>query len=307
MRLITRSDFDGLVCAAILRELKIVNSYLYTHPKDLQDNKIAVNKNDVLVNVPYVEGCGLWFDHHTSEENRIKNKVEFKGSFSPEPSAARVIYNYYKNNNIYTEKLKQFEDMVKWVDYTDSGQFTKEDVLNPKGWVLLALLADPRTNLGYTKEYSISNFELMKTLPDMLIKYKSPYDILDLPNFKERVIQYKEENEKYIAFIKEKAKITKNIILLDFRKEDKIPSGNRFIEYVLFPKQNISLRLVNGKNKEFIMISVGYSIINPSSNVDVGKLMQKYGGGGHKKVGTCQLKPKETDSKLKEIIDHITT
>ncbi len=301
MRLITRSDFDGLVCAAILEELGIVDRILYVHPKDLQDNKIEVTQNDVLANVPLVEGCGLWFDHHSSEQERLQLEGKFKGACEEAPSAAHVINKYYMANEEYAKKLKKFEELIKAVDIADSAQFTKEDILNPQGWVLLAFIADPRTGLGYHHNFRVSNFDLMKSFP-WLLRTKSIQQILDLPDVIERVNVYRKESKKFQEFIKEHARIEGDAIVLDFRGIKDIPVGNRFIEYTLYPDQNISVRIVDGKKREFAMISIGHSIINKTSSVDVGSLALKYGGGGHKQVGTCQVPYEEADTVLKEIL-----
>lgn len=165
MKLLTRSDFDGVICAAILEELGIINEIEYIHPKDLQDGKVAVTGNDVLANVPFVQGCGLWFDHHSSETERLNFKGKFQGASQPAPSTARVIYNYYKKAGNYEGKLKKLAELVNAADKADAAQFTKEEILNPQKWVMLALIADPRTGLGYRHSFRISNFDLMKTLP----------------------------------------------------------------------------------------------------------------------------------------------
>ncbi len=304
MRLITRSDFDGLACAAILEELGIVDESLYVHPKDLQDNKIEVTQNDVLANVPLVEGCGLWFDHHSSEQERLELEGKFEGACEEAPSAAHVVYNYYMSNAEYAKKLKKFEKLIAAVDKADSAQFTKEDILNPQGWVLLAFIADPRTGLGYHHNFRVSNFDLMKSFP-WLLRTKTIQQILDLPDVIERINVYREESNIYQKFIKEHAVIEGDAIVLDLRGIKDIPSGNRFMEYTLYPDQNISVRLVDGKNREFVMISIGHSIINKTSGVDVGSLALKYGGGGHKKVGTCQVAYAEADAVLKEVLQAI--
>lgn len=306
MRLITRSDFDGLVCAAILEELGIVDEILYVHPKDLQDNKIEVTQNDVLANVPLVEGCGLWFDHHSSEQERLQLEGKFKGVCEEAPSAAHVVYKYYMANEEYAKRLKKFEELIKAVDIADSAQFTKEDILNPQGWVLLAFIADPRTGLGYHHNFRVSNFDLMKSFP-WLLRTKSIQQILDLPDVIERVNVYREESDIYKKFIREHAVIEGDAIVLDLRGIKDIPSGNRFMEYTLYPDQNISVRLVDGKNREFVMISIGHSIINTTSSVDVGSLALKYGGGGHKKVGTCQVPYEEAGTVFKEILEAINS
>jgi hypothetical protein len=306
MRLLTRSDFDGLICAAILEQLEIIDDVYYIHPKDIQDNKVDVTKNDVLANVPFAKGCGLWFDHHSSENERLKIEGKFEGASEPEPSAARVIYNYYKKDETHVKKLNQLEELVNAADKADSAQFTKEEILNPQGWVMLALIADPRTGLGYRHTFRVSNFELMKTLPGLL-RTKSVDEILALPDFQERIIVYYDETMTYQEFILEYARIEGNIIILDLRGLEDIPSGNRFIEYSLFPDQNISVRLTDGKEKKFVMISVGHSIITRTSTVDVGSLMLKYGGGGHFKVGTCQVPYDKANPNLQEILDSINS
>jgi len=304
MKLVTRSDFDGLVCAAILKELDIVEEILYAHPKDLQDGKIEVSENDVLANVPFVEGCGLWFDHHTSEYDRLQLEGKYKGASRIEPSTARVIYNFYSELGGYEAKLSSLEEMVQAADKADSGQYTRDDIVNPQGWMMLAFIADPRTGLGYRRTFRISNFDLMKQLPDLL-RMKSIDDILALPDFQERIKVYREESDTYKTFIKENSYVDGDAIVIDLRQIDSIPTGNRFIEYTIYPDQNISLRLVTTKSKENIMISIGHSTLNKTSQVDVGSLTLQYGGGGHKKVGTCQVLATQVEEALKHMLDVI--
>ena len=301
MRLITRSDFDGLACAALLEELGIVDTIFYTHPKDIQDGKVQVTENDVLANVPYVEGCGLWFDHHSSEQERLQLKGKFKGACEMEPSAARVIYNYYMKDGANAGKLKRFDEMVTAVDKADSGKYTKEDIVDPQGWMLLAFISDPRTGLGLKRDFKMSNFDLMKSIPGML-RTKSLSEIFADPNMQDRVKAYREENEAFKKFMKDTAKVQGDAIVIDLRGKTNVPTGNRFMEYTLFPDQNISIRLADGRKGEFIMFSVGHSIINRTSKVNVGSLMLKHGGGGHNKVGTCQVPPDKADAVLAEII-----
>ncbi|MEJ2102615.1 MAG: exopolyphosphatase, partial [Desulfobacterales bacterium] len=241
MRLVTRSDFDGSVCTAILEELGLVDDILYVHPKDMQDNKIEVNENDILANVPFVEGCGLWFDHHSSERARLKLDGKFKGASKNSPSAAQVVYDYYKQFKAYAARLKKFEPLIEIAGKADSAKFTKKDILQPEGWSMLAFIADPRTGLGYKHSFTVSNFELMKRLPGLL-RTNSIEEILNLPDFQERVKLYHEENFKYEQLITKAAVIKENAIVIDLRDCELIPAGNRFLEYVLYPEQNISLR-----------------------------------------------------------------
>jgi oligoribonuclease NrnB/cAMP/cGMP phosphodiesterase (DHH superfamily) len=304
VRLVTRSDFDGSVCTAILEELGLIDDILYVHPKDMQDNKIAVTENDILANVPFVKGCGLWFDHHSSERERLQLDGKFKGASKDAPSAAQVVYDYYKQDKSRANKLRKFKDLIQIAGKADSAKFTKKDIIQPKGWIMLAFIADPRTGLGYKRNFTISNFELMKKLPQLL-RTKKVEDILNLPDFQERVKLYHEENKKYEQLITRSARTEGDAIVIDLRNCEEIPVGNRFLEYVLYPEQNISIRIVDGKNKAFAMISVGHSIINPTSQIDVGVMTLSYGGGGHKRVGTCQVEYQDVDRVVSEMLDVI--
>ena len=304
VRLLTRSDFDGFVCAAMLEELGVVDEVIYVHPKDLQDGKIEATDNDVIANLPFVAGCGMWFDHHSSEHERLQLKGKFTGASELVSSAAQVIYNYYSKNEANAEKVKKFEDLVKIAGTADAAEFTQEDIINPRGWTMLAFIADPRTGLGYKRNFRISNFELMKSIPNLL-RTKSVGEILAIPDFQERIRAYHEENERYKMLLKEIAQIKGDAILIDMRRQKEIPVGNRFMEYILFPEQNISIRIADGRNKEFAMISVGHSIFNKTSDIDVGALTLNFGGGGHKKAGTCQVKYEDVDTIVHEMLYRI--
>jgi hypothetical protein len=287
VRLLTRSDFDGSVCAALLLELGLVDEIQYIHPKDLQDNKIRVTPDDIIANVPFVEGCGLWFDHHSSEHERLQLAGKFKGASEIAPSAAQVIYEYYENDADHAGKLKKFDHLIKIVGIADSARFNREDILDPAGWVMLAFIADPRTGLGYKRSFRISNFELMQNLPGLL-RSRSVEEILALPDYQERIQVYHEETSKFKTLLTRHSRIEGEAILIDFQG--------------IYPDQNISIRVVDGKNKEFAMISVGHSIINRTSTVDVGSMVLKYGGGGHKQVGTCQVQYDQVDRIVGEML-----
>lgn len=306
MRLFTRADFDGLVCAAILEELNIVDEITYIHPQDLQDNKIRVTGKDIIANAPFVEGCGLWFDHHCSEHERLQLAGSYTGASELAPSAAQVVYRYFENKNGYHKKLKKFKELVAVTDIVDSAQFSQDDILNPQGYVLLSFLSDPRTGLGLRHTFRISNLELMKQMP-RLLRTKSVEQILSMADFQQRIQVYYDETERYKQFLLENSCIKGHAIVIDFRGIENPPIGNRFLEYVLHPEQNISIRVADGKNHEFTMISVGHSIINRTSQVNVGSLTLIYGGGGHHQVGACQVNCEDAETILNEMIQLINT
>jgi len=297
MRLITRSDFDGLACGALLESLGLVEEWLFVHPKDIQDGLIQATKNDIVANVPYIEGCGLWFDHHSSEEERLGKNLKFEGASKRAPSCAHVVYEYYGGE----KKLGKFAEMIKYVDKMDSADLTIDEIMHPSGWVLLGFLTDPRTGLGRIRNFTISNFDLMKQLAHDTFT-KPIDDILASSDVKERVDVYFEQHNNFIEMVKKHAKIEGKAIYVDLRDVETIYAGNRFLLYTIFPEQNISVWVVDGKKKVNTVITVGYSVINKTSTVDVGSLMLKYGGGGHKAVGTCQVPYENTDKVIGEII-----
>ncbi|MCL1811915.1 MAG: exopolyphosphatase [Treponema sp.] len=300
MRLLTRSDFDGLACGALLEYLGIIDDYKFVHPKDIQDGLVEATSNDILVNIPYVKGCKLWFDHHSSESERLGKDVYFEGSSRIAPSCARVIYDYYDGEN----KLSRFDEMLSYVDRVDSGELTKEEILNPTGWILLGFIMDPRTGLGRFRDFTISNYELMKILVKACMS-KPIDEILAMSDIKERIEVYEEQAEAFKEMIKKYAKAEDNAIVVDLRGVETINAGNRFLIYTLFPEQNISVWVVDGKNKQNVAITVGYSIINQTAHVNVGSLMLSYGGGGHVQVGTCQADYADADRVIRKIIDAV--
>ncbi len=300
MRLLTRSDFDGLACGTMLIELGLVDEWKFVHPKDVQDGVIDVTDNDIMANIPYVAGCKMWFDHHSSESERLGENQAFEGESRLAPSAARIIYEYYGGK----ERLGHFEELVLACDKVDSGNLTVEEILHPTPWILLGFIMDPRTGLGRFREFRIPNYKLMEELMQQC-RTDSIEQIMKNPDVMERVTLYFEQQEKFIEMVRAHTQIYGNLIVTDLRNVEIIYTGNRFLIYSLYPEQNISLWIVDGRAKLNVAIACGYSILNKTSNTNVGSLMLKYGGGGHKQVGTCQIDIAQADSAIAAIIAQI--
>ncbi len=300
MRLVTRSDFDGLACGALLKEAGIIDHWKFAHPKDLQDGLVEVNEDDCLANVPYVEGCGLWFDHHSSEHERNELAGKYKGESRIAPSCARIIYEYYGGE----ERFPQFTDMMVAVDKVDSGNLTLDEVQNPTGWILVGFLMDPRTGLGRWRNFTISNYQLMEKLIDAC-RTMTTEEILNLPDVKERIEVYFEQTAKFKEMVAAHTRVEKDVIISDLRGVDPIYSGNRFMIYSMYPEQNISAWIVSGRGGKGCSVAVGYSVLNRTSSVNVGSLMLKYGGGGHRAVGTCQFPDETMDEMVPKLLDEL--
>ena len=300
MRLVTRSDFDGLACAMMLKELDIIEDIKFVHPKDVQDGKIELSKNDITTNLPFDPRVGLAFDHHESEVDRLKaTETGTKLIIDPKArSAARVLYDYYGGK----EKFKRIsEDLLAAVDKGDSADFTIDEILNPKGWVLLHYLMDPRTGLGRFRNFRISNYDLMMELISYCMDHTID-EILELPDVKERVDLYFEQTEQFIAQLRRVAKVEGKVVVLDLREEEIIHAGNRFMIYALYPETQISIHVTWGFQKQNTAVMIGKSIVNKASDADIGAICLKYGGGGHRNAGTCQLDNDKVDAQLPDII-----
>jgi nanoRNase/pAp phosphatase (c-di-AMP/oligoRNAs hydrolase) len=300
-RLITRSDFDGLVCAVLFKELDLIDDIKFVHPKDMQDGKVEVTERDITTNLPYVAGVHLCFDHHASETTR--NDVHFNHVIHPDAaSAARVVFEHYGGTDKFGER---FNEMMLAVDKGDSAQFSRDEILDPQGWVLLNFLMDSRTGLGRFREFRVSNYQLMLDL----IEYCRSHgieDILALPDVVERVALYHEHATLAKAQLQRCTTVHGKVLVLDLRSEETIYAVNRFMVYALFPETNISIHVLWGVQKQNTVFAVGKSIIDRSCKVDIGELMLEYNGGGHANAGTCQIANEQAATILPELVARIS-
>jgi len=300
-RLVTRSDFDGLVCAVLLKHLKMIDDIKFVHPKDMQDGKIEIGPMDIVTNLPYVAGAHLVFDHHASE--MLRNTGERTNHIiHPEAaSAARVVCNHFGGSSMFPS---EWHEMMIAVDKADSAQFSRDEILHPTDWVLLNYLMDSRTGLGRFRNFRISNYDLMMKLIDCCSQY-SIDEIMELPDVKERSDLYFEHVGKFEAQLKSCSKVHKNLVVLDLRNEQTIYAGNRFMIYALYPDTNISIHVLWGLKNQNTVFATGKSIINRTSNTNIGELMLKYKGGGHENAGTCQVDNDKAETVLEALISKI--
>lgn len=295
-RLVTRSDFDGLVCAVLLKELDLVDDILFVHPKDMQDGKIAITDRDITTNLPYVDGAHLVFDHHLSETIRVGRKDNH--IIDPTaPSAARVVYRHFGGKERFP---RVSDEMMMAVDQADSAQYSKADILAPEGWTLLNFLMDARTGLGRFRDFRVSNYQLMMELIDYCRQH-SIDQILALPDVKERVELFTQHQHRFIEQLDRCTRVMGNVAVLDLRNEETIWAGNRFMIYALFPQCSISIHVLWGLKQQNTVLACGKSIINRSSRTNVGALMLEYGGGGHQAAGTCQIDNDKAEATLADI------
>ncbi len=299
-RLVTRSDFDGLVCGMLLKELDIIDEITFVHPKDMQDGLIAIDDHDITTNLPYVQGVHLAFDHHFSETLRVGSQEKY--IIEPEAkSAARVVYNYYGGQKTFSAIP---QDLMAAVDKGDAAEFCREDVLQPQGWELLNFIMDARTGLGRFRTFRISNYQLMMELIDFCRNHTIE-EILENPDVRERTDLYFEHQQAFNDQMKNCGRQEGCVLLMDLRDQDIIYAGNRFVKYALFPDCSISIQVMWGFRGQNTVFTVGKSIFNRSCQLNIGELMLEYGGGGHANAGTCQVDNEKADDVLKELLERV--
>ncbi len=292
MRVFTRGDMDGITSVVLLSLVEDVTEIVFAHPKDMQAGKIPVTEDDIITNLPYVKGCGMWFDHHISEGEKKEDIGEFRGRFAVAPSTARVIYDYYKH-----PEFERFKDLLEATDRVDSANLTPEDVANPSGWVLLGLTLDPRSGLGAGfREYFRWLVEYVKEVP--------VEKVLQHPEVDKRCQRLLQEQEEFKKLLEEHCRQEGNVIITDLRGVKQMPAGNRFLVYAMYPEANVEVRIFPGLLSNTV-VAGGHSIFNRTCKVNLGKLMAEYGGGGHEGAATCQLSDEDADDKIAEIVERL--
>ena len=294
MRLVTRGDLDGLTSAVLITMKEPIDEVALIHPQDITDKKFNIRSDDILANVPYDARAGMWFDHHILTESNQKPPESFKGRHAIAPSAARLVYDYYLEQNPNDPDLLRLSKLVDETDRLDAAQLTPDDVENPRDYILLGYTIDSRTGLGGFEEYFMQLVEWLKTMPIS--------EVLEQPVVKARVDRIRAEQSDFTRLLKRNSFQLNNVVVTDLREIERLPAGNRFIIYNLFPETNVSLRVHWGPSHNSVIAAVGHSIFNRTCKTSVGDLMSKYGGGGHKGAGTCVLPLEKAADAIDEIL-----
>jgi nanoRNase/pAp phosphatase (c-di-AMP/oligoRNAs hydrolase) len=303
-RLVTRSDFDGLVCAVLLRALDMIDEITFVHPKDVQDGVFQVTERDILTNLPYAPAAFQVFDHHHSEALRNAGNLANHVIDPDAPSAARVVYDYFGGREQFPDIP---DELMRAVDQADSADYSLEDILRPEGWTLMNFLMDSRTGLGRFREFRISNYQLMMLLIDACSQLQTVDEILELPDVAERAELYRACSAMFVEQLHRVSHVEGDVVIVDLREEETIQAGNRFMVYALYPQARVSVHIIWGRQNLNTVFACGKSILDRTSPVDIGEIMLRYGGGGHLAAGTCQVAHEDSARVLAEIVDALTT
>jgi oligoribonuclease NrnB/cAMP/cGMP phosphodiesterase (DHH superfamily) len=277
MRLVTRGDLDGLTCAVLISLHEEVDELLLTHAQELADGNVEIREGDIIANLPYMEGCALWFDHHL-HTTAAPPTHEFEGSYGQAPSAARLVFEYYGGR----DAMPDFEELVRETDRLDSANLTLDDVLDPQGFVKLGFTLDPRSGLGPLDDY-------FRRLLRMLVERMSIDELLADPEVEQRVSVLESEDVELHAALQKHSEVRGNVLFTDFRSLERVPAGNRFLAFALFPAVNVAVRVQWNGERTVPMLMIGHSVINRSCHSDVGEIAARHGGGGHKGAGSVRL------------------
>src|SRR5262245_32674912 len=286
MRLVTRGDIDGLACALFLTQCEKVDSIELVHPQEITERRFPIRPDDIVANLPYHPACAMWFDNHLMTDRNATPPRGFLGRYAQAPSAARVVYDHYLPGH---PELARHAAFLAEADRFDSAQLELADILSPKGGVLVAYTLDPRTGLGAFQGYFQ---KLLDTLTRGTLQ-----DVLALPEVQERAARMREQDKAFREVTFSHSRLDGTVVITDFRPLTSIPVGNRFLVYTLFPEATLSMRIHWSPRKEGVIMSVGRSILNRVSRMNVGVLLSIYGGGGHAGAGSCMLAPEKADAK----------
>ncbi len=288
MRIVTRPDFDGVVCAALLYETEqITEPVLWVEPNEVQHGQAGIRPGDILANLPYAPGCSMWFDHHYT--NRVDSP--FEGAYKIAPSAAGVIYEYYQG-----QFKHNYDELVRETDKIDAADLSLDEVLHPEDYPCILL---SMTLSGQNRADEPYWNLLVELLRDQEIG-----DILQHPEVRQRCAKVVEQNRAFRDVLLKHTTLHKHVSLTDLRSFETPPAGNRFLVYSLFPDAVVSIKArFDTVNREKAIISVGHSIFNPGCRVNVGVMLSEFNGGGHRGAGACAIPADRADETLAAIVE----
>jgi hypothetical protein len=288
MRIVTRPDFDGIVCAVLLFEaLDIKEPVAWVEPNHVQKGLVKIQNEDIVANLPYSEGCALWFDHHFT--NQIDKP--FKGAFRIAPSAAGIIFQYYQSSF-----RRNYSELVQAADKIDSANLTLDEVLHPEKYPYVLVSLTISNEVQPNEPYWNRLVELFRT--------SDIHQILKNAEVKQHCKTVVAQNDRYMEFLREHTRLNQHISITDFRPFDNPPGGNRFLVYSLFPESAVNVRIrYEGSNKDVVAVNVGHSIFNPRCNVNVGLMLAQFDGGGHRGAGSTRIPSEKADEVIQQIID----
>ncbi len=288
MRIVTRPDFDGVVCAVLLRDIfEITEPVKWIEPYEMKNRAGEIVEGDIIANLPYSEGCSLWFDHHLSN----RTDADFEGAFREAPSAAGIIFEYYKG-----KFSRDFTELVHQTDRIDSADITMDEVLNSADYPFM-LLSSTISGRGEEDEAYWNRVV-------GLLLYRTVEQVMEDEEVRVRYSAVLEKDRIYSSILKEHTEVLKNISVTDFRALEIEPKGNRFLVYSLFPDILVDVKIRYNKNdRTRIVLSMGQNIFKKGNRINLGEIASLYDGGGHRGAGSCSFPVSEAEETIRKITE----
>jgi len=288
MRIVTRPDFDGVVCAVLLHEAEdITEPIKWVQPSEMQKGLVPIRPGDIIANLPYRENCAMWFDHHYSNHPQ----GAFKGAFRIAPSAASVVFDFYDK-----QFGKDFVELVDMTDKIDSADLTREEVNSPENfpYILLSMTINGR---------NMTDESYWNRLVDQL-RSKNIEQVMADSDVRTRCRRVVEDNRAYTSLLMDHTRLEKHVSITDFRPLSPAPDGNRFLVYALFPKAVVSVKIrYDDHHENRVIVSVGHSIFNRNCRVNAGQMLSQFEGGGHNGAASCKFHVDRAGDYIPQIID----
>ena len=288
MRIVTRPDFDGVVCAVLLRdaygtELPI----LWAEPGDMQQGRVDVRPGDIVANLPFHKDCAMWFDHHFSNTPGRP----FEGLFEMAPSAAGLVQRYFADR-----LTRNFDRLVRETDKIDAAALSEDEVQFPEKYpyVLLSMTVSGRHPADEAYWNRLVSLLLAGTMDDVMADAE----------VRRRCAQVVDDNRRYRDHLRQCTTVKGVVAVTDFRSLKETPQGNRFLVYSMYPETVVQMKIRRAdRDPERIIVSVGHSIFNRNCEVNVGALLARHQGGGHPGAGSCSLPAEQSDAAIAAILE----
>lgn len=295
MRLITRANLDGIGCGVLITRMESIEQVVFAHPQYIPKGTVEVEEGDIIANLPFHPKAGMWFSNNQKAESKSDKSFNIKGKRGFAPSTTRLVYDFYDS-----PRLKKFEGFIRESDRIDNANLTIDDVLNPEGWVLLSYTLDPFMGLAAYHGYA---FSVMVSIQNG----SHVNQILDMPEVRGRIGRYRMDAEEFKLELVDRSTLEENVIVTDLRETETMPVGNRFLAFALFPDGNVQVGLSLHNDQTELRVRLGKSIFNRTCEVHLGRLAEKYGGGGVSGAAGLSLDPndKKTETYVAEIIEYL--
>lgn len=280
----TRSDLDGLLSCAILKEAGFSGEIEFLNPLDLLGGSGAGREPGLRVNLP--GPVGLRWDRNCWADE----------PWEPKPAtAAAAVLEMLADPELNRRFLPWLPELEKW----QTRRLTEADILSPTPTLQLAALCDPATGLGRCRDFIVSNYFFLLDLVDQL--RSQPAEVLiRLGDVQDRLALLAERRQAHGEQTRRTLRSFGCLLVQDLREELRIEPGNPMVRHLSAPPHRALLTLYWDKGRRRVSMTLsGAPYEEPA--IPLGALLQPYGGGGDAYAGLAQLAPDQADAAVEAL------